>query len=215
MKVLIVEDSLIISKGLKHYLKNEKYDVEIANNYKEALDTLDRNYDIVILDISLPDGNGFNLCKYIKSEYNYPVIILTAKDTEDDIVRGLELADDYVIKPFLNKELLLRIKKILKNTIKNEKIRIDLDRYEVYYEDKLINLTSLEFKLFLLLMNNRNKVVSKAVLLDKIEEETGNSVYDNTLRVYIKRIREKFADENLIKAIKGIGYIIDEKENTN
>ncbi len=215
MKILIVEDSSIISKGLKHYLESEKYSVDISNTYQDALNTLDKNYDLVILDITLPDGNGFDLCKYIKSEYNYPVIFLTAKDTEDDIVTGLELADDYIVKPFLNRELLMRIKKILKNNIKSDHIKIDLERYEVYKDDKLINLTSLEFKLFLLLMNNKNKVVSKELLLDKIEEETGNMVYDNTLRVYIKRIREKFEDENIIKVVKGIGYILDEKEDNN
>ena len=214
MKILIVEDNLIISKGLKHYLENEQYNIDVSNTYQDALNTLDKNYDLVILDVTLPDGNGFDLCKYIKSEYNYPVIFLTAKDTEDDIVTGLELADDYIVKPFLNRELLMRIKKILKNNIKSENIRIDLEKYEVYKDDKLINLTTLEFKLFLLLMNNKNKVVSKELLLDKIEEETGNMVYDNTLRVYIKRIREKFNDEKLIKAIKGIGYIIEE-ENSN
>ena len=215
MKILIVEDNIIISKGLKHYLESEQYNIDIANNYEDALNTLDKNYDLVILDITLPDGNGFDLCKYIKQEYNYPVIFLTAKDTEDDIVRGLELADDYLIKPFLNRELLMRIKKILKNNVKSEHIKIDLERYEIYKDDKLINLTSLEFKIFLLLFNNKNKVVSKELLLDKIEEETGNMVYDNTLRVYIKRIREKFNDENIIKTVKGIGYIVDEKENNN
>lgn len=215
MKILIVEDNLIISKGLKHYLESEQYDIDVENNYQGALNSLDKNYDLIILDVTLPDGNGFDLCKYIKEEYNYPVIFLTAKDTEDDIVRGLELADDYIVKPFLNRELLMRIKKLLKNNIKSEHIRIDLERYEVYKDDKLINLTSLEFKLFLLLMNNKNKVVSKELLLDKIEEETGNMVYDNTLRVYIKRIREKLNDEKIIKVVKGIGYIIDEKENNN
>lgn len=215
MKILIVEDSSIIAKGLKHYLESEHYNTDIVNTYQEALNVLDKNYDLVILDVTLPDGNGFDLCKYIKSEYNYPVVFLTAKDTEDDIVTGLELADDYIVKPFLNRELLMRIKKILKNNIKSNHIKIDLEKYEVYKDEKLINLTTLEFKIFLLLMNNKNKVVPKEVLLDKIEEETGNMVYDNTLRVYIKRIREKFDDEKLIKAVKGIGYTLDEKEDNN
>lgn len=210
MKILIVEDSLIISKGLKHYLESE-YEVDVSNTYCDALNQLDKNYDLVILDVTLPDGNGFDLCKYVKKEYNYPVIFLTAKDTEDDIVTGLELADDYIVKPFLNKELLMRIKKILKNNIKSNHIKIDLEKYEVYKDDVLIKLTSLEFKLFSLLINNKNKVVSKEILLDKIEEETGNMVYDNTLRVYIKRIRQKFNDENIIKVIKGVGYIYEEK----
>ncbi len=215
MKILIVEDSSIIAKGLKHYLESEHYNTDIVNTYQEALNVLDKNYDLVILDVTLPDGNGFDLCKYIKSEYNYPVVFLTAKDTEDDIVTGLELADDYIVKPFLNRELLMRIKKILKNNIKSNHIKIDLEKYEVYKDEKLINLTTLEFKIFLLLMNNKNKVVPKEVLLDKIEEETGNMVYDNTLRVYIKRIREKFDDEKLIKVVKGIGYTLDEKEDNN
>ena len=94
MKILIVEDSLIIAKGLKHYLESENYSIDVSNTYQEALNTLDKNYDLVILDVTLPDGNGFDLCKYIKSEYNYPVIFLTAKDTEDDIVtKDLEKDD--------------------------------------------------------------------------------------------------------------------------
>lgn len=213
MKILIVEDNLIISKGLKHYLESEEYMIDVANTYHSALNVLNKNYDLVILDVTLPDGNGFNLCKYIKYEYNYPVIFLTAKDSEDDIVTGLELADDYIVKPFLNGELLMRIKKILKSNIKSNNIKIDYEKYEVYKDDKLINLTSLEIKLFLVLINNKNKVVSKEILLDKIEEETGNVVYDNTLRVYIRRIRKKFDDENIIKVVKGIGYIYEEKNN--
>lgn len=214
LKVLIVEDNEIILKGLKYYLESEDYIIFTSNSYKEAIDNLYlNNFDLVILDISLPDKDGFSLCRYIKENYKYPVIFLTARDDIDDIVRGLEMADDYIVKPFKNRELLSRMKKILNinNIMKIKDILINKDKMEVYKNEKIINLTSLEYKLFLTLLNNKNKVLTRDFLLDKIENETGNFVNDNTLRVYIKRIREKLENEDVIRTVKGVGYIIDEK----
>lgn len=214
LKLLVVEDNEMILKGLKYYLESEKFIISTSSNYNEAIEKLElEKYDLVILDVSLPDGNGFDLCKYIKENYNYPVIFLTARDDTDDIVYGLELADEYMVKPFRNRELLMRIKKILNmnNIIQFKNIKIDTEKLEVYKDDKLVNLTTLEFKLFLTLVNNKNKVLSRDFLLDKIEDETGNFVNDNTLRVYVKRIREKIESEDIIRTVKGIGYIVDEK----
>lgn len=213
MKILIVEDNLMILKGLKYYLESEQFIVTTSTNYNDTIKELEKTtFDLIILDISLPDGNGFDLCKYIKENYKYPVIFLTARDDIDDIVLGLEIADEYIIKPFRNKELLSRMKKLLNtnNIIKIKNIKINTEKLEVYKDDKIVNLTSLEYKLFLTLVKNKNKVLSKEFLLDKIEIETGNFVNDNTLRVYIKRIRKKL-DENIIRTIKGIGYVVDEK----
>ncbi len=214
MKLLTVEDNLMILKGLKYYLESEGFIVDKATTYKEALDLiLFNNYDLILLDISLPDGDGFNLAKEIKENYKIPIIFLTAKDDIDDICNGLLLASDYIIKPFRNRELLARIKKALhlNDIIEFNNLKIDTNKKEIYKNNVEINLTSLEYKLFMSLLDNRNKVLSREFLLDKIERETGNFVNDNTLRVYIKRIREKLNDENIIRTVKGIGYVIDEK----
>lgn len=214
MRLLTVEDNLMILKGLKYYLESEGFVVDKATTYKEALDLiLFNNYDLILLDISLPDGDGFNLAKEIKENYKIPIIFLTAKDDIDDICNGLLLASDYIIKPFRNRELLSRIKKALhlNDIIEFNNLKIDTNKREIYKNNVEINLTSLEYKLFMSLLDNRNKVLSREFLLDKIERETGNFVNDNTLRVYIKRIREKLNDENIIRTVKGIGYVIDEK----
>ncbi len=214
MKLLTVEDNLMILKGLKYYLESEGFVVDKATTYKEALDLiLFNNYDLILLDISLPDGDGFNLAKEIKENYKIPIIFLTAKDDIDDICNGLLLASDYIVKPFRNRELLSRIKKALhlNDIIEFNNLKIDTNKKEIYKNNVEINLTSLEYKLFMSLLDNRNKVLSREFLLDKIERETGNFVNDNTLRVYIKRIREKLNDENIIRTVKGIGYVIDEK----
>lgn len=214
MKLLTVEDNLMILKGLKYYLESEGFIVDKATTYKEALDLiLFNNYDLILLDISLPDGDGFNLAKEIKENYKIPIIFLTAKDDIDDICNGLLLASDYIIKPFRNRELLARIKKALhlNDIIEFNNLKIDTNKKEIYKNNVETNLTSLEYKLFMSLLDNRNKVLSREFLLDKIERETGNFVNDNTLRVYIKRIREKLNDENIIRTVKGIGYVIDEK----
>lgn len=214
MRLLTVEDNLMILKGLKYYLESEGFIVDKATTYKEALDLiLFNNYDLILLDISLPDGDGFNLAKEIKENYKIPFIFLTAKDDIDDICNGLLLASDYIIKPFRNRELLSRIKKALhlNDIIEFNNLKIDTNKKEIYKNNVEINLTSLEYKLFMSLLDNRNKVLSREFLLDKIERETGNFVNDNTLRVYIKRIREKLNDENIIRTVKGTGYVIDEK----
>lgn len=214
MKLLTVEDNLMILKGLKYYLESEGFVVDKATTYREALDLiLFNNYDLILLDISLPDGDGFNLAKEIKENYKIPIIFLTAKDDIDDICNGLLLASDYIVKPFRNRELLSRIKKALhlNDIIEFNNLKIDTNKKEIYKNNVEINLTSLEYKLFMSLLDNRNKVLSREFLLDKIERETGNFVNDNTLRVYIKRIREKLNDENIIRTVKGIGYVIDEK----
>ena len=171
--------------------------------------------DIAIIDVSLPDGNGFDLYnKYLK-EKNIPSIFLTARDSEDDIVRGLELgADDYMTKPFLVRELGARIKKILlKNKKESSKavngISFNFDKMEVSKDNVVISLTRLELKILHLLFINLGKVVRRDYIIEKIWEWTGNDVNDNTVTVYLKRIRDKLG-KNIIITIKGIGYRIDE-----
>lgn len=215
MKILLVEDNLSISKGLIYTLKQNNYEVINTKTVKDTLKVLKNNkFDLIIIDISLPDGNGFDLFKIIKEKYNTPSIFLTAKDLEEDIVHGFNLGiDDYITKPFLTGELLARINKILRNNNKYiivNDIKLDLDKMIVLKDDKEITLTALEYKILLLLMTNLNKVITRDIIIDKIFELTGNDVYDNTVTVYIKRIREKLGVD-IIKTIKGVGYRIDEK----
>lgn len=214
--ILLVEDNLSIIKGLTYTLSKNNYEVVSTISVSETLKVLESNsFDLIIIDISLPDGNGFDLYKIIKEKYNTPSIFLTAKDLEEDIVYGFNLGiDDYITKPFLTGELLARISKIIrKNTnkyIKVGNIKLDLDKMIVLKDNKEIILTTLEYKILLLLMTNLNKVITRDIIINKIFELTGNDVYDNTVSVYIKRIREKL-DTDIIKTIKGVGYRVDEK----
>ncbi len=216
MQILLVEDNQTIAKALTYSLEQQKYNVIHAINIKETLEALKEKIDLVILDIALPDGNGFNLYEKTIKELKIPTIFLTAKDDETDIVKGLELgAEDYVTKPFGVKELLARINKVLlrqkKNTIlKVKDISFDIDRMVVYKNNEKIDLTSLELKILHMLFLNLNKVVTRDDIIEKIWEWTGNDVNDNTVTVYLKRIREKL-QTNIIITIKGIGYRIDEE----
>lgn len=216
MQILLVEDNQTIAKALTYSLEQQKYNVIHAINIKETLEALKEKIDLVILDITLPDGNGFNLYEKTIKELKIPTIFLTAKDDETDIVKGLELgAEDYVTKPFGVKELLARINKVLlrqkKNTIlKVKDISFDIDRMVVYKNNEKIDLTSLELKILHMLFLNLNKVVTRDDIIEKIWEWTGNDVNDNIVTVYLKRIREKL-QTNIIITIKGIGYRIDEE----
>lgn len=217
MKVLLVEDNEILAKGLIYSLEQKNYNVVHTTKVKETEEQLsNEKIDFAILDIELPDGNGFDLYRKNIKLKDIPTIFLTAREDEDDIVKGLELgAEDYITKPFGVKELLTRMDKIIlrnkKNTIiKVQDISFDLDKMMVYKEAEKIELTSLELKILNLLFINLNKVVTRNDIIDKIWEWTGNDVNDNTVTVYLKRIREKIKTDIII-TIKGIGYRIDEK----
>ena len=216
MKILLVEDNETIAKALKYALEQENYKVTCAENVKETLQSLKEEIALIILDVSLPDGNGFELYEKNIKKLNIPTIFLTAKDEENDIIKGLELgAEDYITKPFSAKELMVRMKKILlrqkKNTIlKVQDISFDIDKMVVYKNEEKLELTSLELKILHMLFLNMNKVVTRNDIIEKIWEWTGNDLNDNTVTVYLKRIREKLQTDIII-TIKGIGYRIDEK----
>ena len=216
-KILLVEDNEMIVKGLVYSLSKEGFETDIAYNAQEAESKIESNvYDIIILDVMLPDGNGFELCKYIKENKDIPIIFLTAKDDEKDVVNGFNLgADDYVIKPFRTMELISRIYNVLrrynkdKNVIEIGQVRIDLEANRVYVDNKEVEFTALEYKILVLLFTNAGKTVTREKILDKIWDVAGNFVNDNTLTVYIKRIRDKLGKSDVIKTIKGIGYRVD------
>ena len=219
MNILLVEDNKTIIKGLKYSFEKNNYNLIFKNNISDAKKFLtdDVKIDLIILDIALPDGNGFDLFVNNIKSLNIPTIFLTAKDDEDDIVNGLNIgAEDYITKPFSTKELLARINKVLlrtkkKSTIIVKDIKFDLDKMIVYKNDKKIELTSLEIKLLSLLFTNIGKVVNRNIILDTIWDNTGNDVDDHTVTVYFKRIREKLGT-NIIITVKGLGYRIDDEK---
>ena len=217
MNILLIEDNYNIASGLVYaFLKND-YNLTNITTKEDAIKYLKSNKpELIILDVMLPDGNGFDLYKTYIKQKNIPTIFLTAKDEEDDIIKGLDLgAEDYMTKPFSTRELLARVNKIiLRNkklsTIKVKDICFDLDKMTVSKDNKNIDLSSLELKILYLLFTNIGKVVSRNTILDKIWESTGNDVDDHTVTVYLKRIREKIKTDIII-TIKGIGYRIDEE----
>lgn len=213
MKILLVEDNLNIRESLEYSFKVKNINLVSKSNIKDTLDYLENNkVDLIILDVTLPDGNGFDLYKNQIKNMEIPVIFLTARDSEEDIVNALDMgASDYLTKPFRTGELIARINKILnKKTINVKNITYDLNKMCVYKDDNVVNLTTLELKILGLLFSNINKVVTRDKIIDSIWEWTGNDVNDNTVTVYMKRIREKL-DSDIIITLKGIGYRIDEK----
>lgn len=215
MKILLVEDNKSIIKGLEYAFAQNGYSCEYCLSLDEAVRKAPFNYDVAVLDIMLPDGNGFDLFKKIRRYSDLPVIFLTAVDDEDSIVNGLELgADDYITKPFSTRELIARIKRVAnknskKNIITVSGVTLDLDKSAVFENGKQLELTALEYKLLSLLMQNAGKVVTRELIFEKIWDVSGNFVNDNTLTVYIKRVRKKL-DADIIKTVKGMGYQVAE-----
>ena len=215
MKILLVEDNKSIIKGLEYAFAQNGYSCEYCLSLDEAVRKAPFNYDVAELDIMLPDGNGFDLFKKIRRYSDLPVIFLTAVDDEDSVVNGLELgADDYITKPFSTRELIARIKRVAnknskKNIITVSGVTLDLDKSAVFENGKQLELTALEYKLLSLLMQNAGKVVTRELIFEKIWDVSGNFVNDNTLTVYIKRIRKKL-DADIIKTVKGMGYQVAE-----
>lgn len=215
MKILLVEDDEKIVESLKYFLESNNYKVVSTSKISEAKELINDNFDLLILDVYLPDGNGFSFYElYVK---NLPTIFLTAKDEEESVVKGLELgADDYITKPFSTKELLARINKIINrnkktNIITVKDITFDSDKMTVYKNGVEVKLSALEIKILALLFSKINKVVTRSEIIDNIWSWTGNDVNDNTITVYLKRLREKL-DSDIIITIKGIGYRIDKDE---
>lgn len=217
MNILLIEDNITIAKALKYSFDKNGYIFNFKTSIKEAKEYIITNdkIDLIILDITLPDGNGFDFYGNIINPLNIPTIFLTAKDEEEAVVKGLNIgAEDYITKPFSTKELLARVNKILlrskkENIIKVKDITFDMDKMVVKKNGQDIELTALELKLLNLLFLNINKVVTRNTILDKIWEWTGNFVDDHTVTVYFKRIREKLGTDIII-TIKGMGYRIDD-----
>lgn len=226
MEILILEDDFAIAMGLEYSLKNEGYAVTVCNTVAQAKEAIEKNkFSLYVLDLTLPDGNGYDVCKLIKSQGDLPVIFLTAFDDEVNVVMGLELgADDYISKPFRIKELLTRIKSVLRRytndsndgKIQIKNIKINTNEARVFKNGKEIVLTAMEYRLLLILINNRGKILSRNQLLEEIWNVSGDFVNDNTLTVYIKRLRDKIEDEpdnpQIVKTVRGMGYRIENEQ---
>lgn len=225
MKILIVEDDKTILEGLKFCLEKENFLVEIASNAKETLKKLTNcPVDLLLLDINLPDMNGLELFKKIRTIKDIPTIFLTANDLETTIVEALDRgADDYITKPFKTRELISRINSVIRRTskkgssniLKIKDITIHLNDASVYKRDEKINLTALEYKILLIMFMNPDKVFTRESILADIWDTDEAYVNDNTLTVYIKRIREKIEDDpaspKIIFTIRGLGYKVSDK----
>ena len=226
VKILVVEDNKNIIDGLEYLLEKEGFDTKVVCSEKQAIASIKNiDYDLYLLDVQLPDGSGYEICKYIKESSNKPIIFISDRGEESNVVYGLDIgADDYVTKPFRNSELISRIKCVLrrypeaepnKDIITYRDITVDLNKARVYKNSQEILLTKLEYKILLMFLNNVNKLISREELLEKVWDISGNFVNDNTLSVYIKRLRNKLfnncacSEDELIQTVRGMGYILN------
>lgn len=222
-KILLVEDDDQIASYLGELLRAEGFDTQIAGSKKEASECLlIQAFDLVLLDVSLPDGNGFSICAEIKKEYEIPVIFLTASGDEYSVVAGLDMgADDYIAKPFRPRELISRIRSVLRRCKKEQRIlscgdlRVNVSSATVTKGEKELFLSALEYRLLLLLLQNKGQILTRNQLLEEIWDASGEYVNDNTLSVYMKRLREKIEENpqspRLLHTIRGIGYRMEDR----
>ena len=221
MKVLLVEDDKTIGAGLEYSLQQEGYTTMLCQDVASGREALNKNqFDLCLLDLSLPDGSGYELCKIAREKWDIPIVFLTACDDEVNVVMGLDMgADDYITKPFRIRELLSRIKSILRRYHKDSSqktvfelndVRIHTLDAKVYKKGVEVNLTALEYRLILTFISHEGQVLTRNQILEGIWDVAGNFVNDNTLTVYIKRLREKLEDDpqnpTLIKTVRGLGY---------
>ena len=218
IKILVVEDDITIVKKLSELLMQEGFSVSSVLNCRDAESILEKEqFDLVLLDVLLPDGNGFSLCKRIKSITDSPVIFLTASSDEFSVVTGLDIgADDYIEKPYRPRELISRIKSVLRRSGKSQSVLtlgnvcIDMDKGIVTKNGRDVFLSALEYRLFLVFLNNPGITLTRNKLLSEIWDIAGDYVNDNTLTVYIKRLRDKIEDDpqnpKIILTVRGLGY---------
>lgn len=220
-KILIIEDDETIKIGLKYYLEQESFEVILASTKEEAKEQVKKHMDtsLILLDVNLPDGDGFSLFKEIKAIKDIPIIFLTANDLETSIVMGIDMgAEDYITKPFKARELTSRIRAVLRRNKKTEtssliqiqNITIDMTQAKVIKDNKDVFLTALEYKILLIFALNPNTVFTREQILASIWDVEGEYVNDNTLTVYIKRIRQKIEEDptnpKIIQTIRKVGY---------
>ena len=219
-RIFIVEDDAAIVRSLEEFLKSEGFDTLSAKGERSAVELMrGARADLMLVDVSLSDGNGFAVCEEAKKQ-GIPVIFLTASDDENSVVRGLDMgADDYIPKPFRPRELVSRINRVLRgygdaqSVVSVEGVEIDTEKGKVRKNGEEISLSALEYRLLTVFVNNRGRIVSRNKLREDIGDAAGDFVNDNTLTVYIKRLREKIEDDpqdpRVIKTVRGLGYRMD------
>ncbi len=222
-RILLVEDDATLAMAIEYTLKNEGYKVDVAESLGMGKDLVNYNsYNLILLDIMLPDGSGFDLCEYVRKDQDTPIIFLTVQDEEVNIVMGLDMGgDDYITKPFRIKELLSRIKAILRRTsnpsigevLISANIRLNILEAKAFNKKQLLALTPSEYRLLIFLMNHPHQALSRSKLLQNLWDFDGEFVDDNSLSVYIRRLREKIetnpSSPQYIKTIRGLGYLWD------
>ncbi|WP_406241958.1 response regulator transcription factor [Tissierella carlieri] len=219
-KILLIEDDENISFGIKTYLEKKDFQVEIGDTLAKGKEKFNLSYDLIILDMNLPDGIGYDFFSFVKSKSHIPIIFLTVRDEDEEIVKGLDLgADDYITKPFKLSILESRINTVLRR-VKRDNIVDDIlfckelklikSQTKVYKDNEEINITGREYKLLEMFMENQNQTLTRERILERLWDIEGDFVNDNTLTVTIKRLREKVEDDynkpKIIKTIRGIGY---------
>ncbi len=223
IRILMIEDDRHIAEGLQYLLQKEGFYVEAAYTEEEGRTAVEQgDFHLLLLDVTLPDGNGFTFFRWLRAKREIPVIFLTALDEEKEIVRGFELgADEYITKPFRPRELISRIRNVIRHAgIESEEkkemtignVRIHKEEGLVYKNNKQLELTALEYKILVMLFENKGRILTRTQILANIWDELGNFVNDNTLTVYIKRLREKVEDvpgePRIIQTVRGMGYKI-------
>lgn len=220
-RILLLEDDLSLMNGLSFALKKQGFELEVARTMKEAENFWkEASYDLLVLDVSLPDGSGFEFCRKVRQTSKVPIIFLTASDEETSIIMGLDMGgDDYITKPFKLGVLMSRINALLRRTkdfssadteLQSNGIKVLLLQGEVYKNGQLLDLTAAEYKLLCLFMRNPNIVLSKERILDKLWDSEGNYVDNSALTVYIRRLRLKIEDHpgepQMLLTVRGLGY---------
>jgi len=218
-RILLVEDDLTLSQGIEFTLVKEGFNIMIANTLKKAEDLFNsQTFDLVLLDVMLPDGSGYDLCRKIRLTSQVPIVFLTACDDEVNVVLGLDIGgDDYISKPFRVKELVSRLKAILRRGISGVKsnitfanLELDISKGKLYKNNSEVLLSPVEYKLISIFMQNPTQLLTRNIILEKLWDASGEFVDDNTLSVYIRRLREKVEDEpsnpKYIETVRGMGY---------
>ncbi|GAA0099656.1 response regulator transcription factor [Paraclostridium bifermentans] len=218
--ILIIEDDDTIAFGVKSFLSKSNYNVIHGENLKRGKELFKPDIDLILLDLNLPDGSGFEFCRYVKEIKDIPIIFLTINDEDSNMIKGLDMGgDDYITKPFKLSVLQSRISAVLRRTVKQQiqedilcckNIKVIKSQSRVYKNNQEVELTVGEYNLLLQLLENKNRTLTRSTLLENLWDVNGEFVNNNTLSVAIKRLREKLEDTSFIKTVRGIGYRLED-----
>lgn len=218
--ILIIEDDDTIAFGIKSFLLKNNYRVIHGENLEKGKELFKTDIDLILLDLNLPDGSGFDFCRYVKKIKDIPIIFLTIKDEESTMIKGLDMGgDDYITKPFKLSVLQSRINAVLRRTVKQnmqeealwcKNIKLIKSESRVYENNHEVELTVSEYNLLLQLLENKNRTLTRTILLEKLWDVNGEFVNNNTLSVAMKRLRDKLEDASFIKTVRGIGYRLED-----